>query len=101
MAYEVRVTRSAAVGLEDAVAYIAEVLAESSAAAALLADFDRLTDDFALCPEMFMLCGDPNLSRQGIRKALVGGYISLYVIDGGTVTIIGFFHQSQDYAKLV
>ena len=101
MAFSVQVAEEAYVGLENAVAYIARILCEPSAATKLLDSFDDFIDTVAAFPEMHPLCAEDRLASQGIRKALVEGYVALYMIEGETVYVIGFFHQTQDYAKLV
>ena len=37
----------------------------------------------------------------GYRMAPVNNYLFLYFREGDTVTVAHFFHQSQDYARLV
>lgn len=101
MAFSVQVADEAYAGLENAVAYIVDVLCEPSAAAILLDAFDDLVDMVAAFPELYPLCVEERLASQGIRKALIEGYIALYLVKAETVYVIGFFHQSQDYAKLV
>lgn len=101
MAFNVQVAEEAYVGLESAVAYIARILCEPSAATKLLDSFDEFIDTVAALPELYPLCVEDRLASQGLRKALVEGYITLYMIEGKTVYVIGFFHQTQDYAKLV
>lgn len=88
-------------GIDDAVGYIASSLCEPTAAAELLKAFDEFADKVALFPEMYPLCSEERLALLGIRKALVEAYIALYLVKDSAVYIIGFFHQSQDYAKLV
>lgn len=101
MACSVEIADEARVGLEDAVAYIVEVLCEPSAGTKLLDAFDEFVDTVAELPDLYPLCVEERLASQGIRKALVEGYIALYLRKDADVFVIGFFHQTQDYAKLV
>ena len=50
---------------------------------------------------MYPLCAEERLASMGVRKALVQGYVALYVEDSDQAAVIGFFHQSQDYASLI
>ena len=101
MGCSVLVADEALEALSNAVSYIDSVLFEPSSAAALLDAFEELVDRLAAHPGMYPLCDEERLASMGVRKALVHGYVALYVEDGEQAAIIGFFHQSQDYAKLV
>lgn len=87
--------------LEDAVAYIANVLFEPSSGARLLDSFDRFVDEVSTFPDLFPFCAEDRLASRGIRKASIEGFLALYVVEGSKVYVIGFFHQTQDYARLV
>ena len=101
MALNVLVAASAEAALAEACAYIGKVLCEPSAVDTLLDKFDEFVAAVADLPDMYPLCGEQRLTAKGIRKALIGGYVTLYVHDGQTVTVVALFHQTQDYAKLV
>ncbi|RXZ54724.1 hypothetical protein ET524_09700 [Senegalimassilia faecalis] len=101
MACSVEIADEARVGLENAVAYIVAVLHEPSAGTKLLDAFDEFVDTVSELPDLCPLCAEERLAAQGIRKTLVEGYVALYLRKHGTVFVIGFFHQTQDYAKLV
>lgn len=101
MACDVLLADEARRGLEGAVGYIAAVLCDSAAAIRLLDAFDEFSDMVASFPEMYPLCAEERLASLEIRKALVAGYVALYLVRDSVVYVIGFFHQSQDYAKLI
>lgn len=101
MALNVLVAASAEAALAEACAYIGKVLCEPSAVDTLLDKFDEFIAAVAALPDMYPLCGEQRLAAKGIRKALIGGYVALYVHDGEAVTVVAFFYQTQDYAKLI
>lgn len=101
MAHDVQITENAQVGLVEACAYIANILVEPSAAITLLDKFDEFADAVAELPDLHPLCADERLAKKAIRKALISGYVALYVHDEKAVTVIAVFHQAQDYARLV
>ncbi len=101
MAFSVEVADEAYIGLSEAVRYVADVLGEPSAARKLLDSFDEFSDAVSELPDLYPLCREDRLAAQGVRKALVEGYVALYVVGDGKVSVIGFFHQTQDYARLV
>ncbi len=101
MAHNVLVAEAAQAALVEACAYIGSVLCEPSAAVTLLDEFDRFVESVADLPEMYPLCQEKRLAAKGIRKALICGYVALYVYDGDEVNIIALFHQTQDYARLL
>lgn len=101
MACSVLVAEEALAALDEAVSYIDGVLFEPASATALLDAFTELLDRLSAHPGMYPLCAEERLASMGVRKALVQGYVALYVEDGEQAAIIGFFHQSQDYASLI
>ena len=100
MACSVLVAEEALAALDEAVSYIDGVLFEPASAASLLDAFAELLDRLSAHPGMYPLCTEERLASMGVRKALVQGYIALYAEDGEQAVIIGFFHQTQDYASL-
>lgn len=100
MALNVQVAENAQAGLAEACAYISNVLCEPSAVITLLDKLNEFIDAVAQLPGLYPLCADERLARKGIRKALIGGYVALYVHEETSVTVIALFHQTQDYAKL-
>ena len=101
MALNVLVAASAEVALAESCACIGKVLCEPSAVDTLLDKFDEFVAAVADLPDMYPLCAEQRLAAKGIRKALIGGYVVLYVHDRQAVTVVALFYQTQDYAKLV
>ena len=101
MASKVVVAESAARSLIEAAAYIANILCEKSAGSNLLNEFDNFIETVGRLPGLYPLCSEKRLAAKGIRKALIGNYVALYVYENDQVTVIALFHQTQDYAKLV
>ena len=101
MACRVLIAEEAFSALDEAVSYIDGVLFEPASAAALLDAFAELIDRISAHPGMYPLCAEERLASMGVRKALVQGYVALYVEDSDQAAVIGFFHQSQDYASLI
>ena len=101
MALNVVISESAQAGLAEACAYIAEVLKEPSAVVTLLDALDEFVDAVSQLPDLYPLCNEQRLAGMGFRKALIRGYIALYIRNDKEVSVIAFFHQTQDYAKLI
>lgn len=101
MAYKVLIADEARRSLTEAVAYISTVLCEPSAAAKLADALESAIDSLSDLPELYPLCAEKRLAKMGLRKILCEGYVALYLVEETSVSIIAFFHQSQDYAKLL
>lgn len=97
----VTVAEEAAGSLTEAVDYISEVLGESKAALALVDAFEAACDAIGRHPLLCPVSQEPRLASLGYRKVLVQGYVAPYRVDGDEVYVMNFFHQSQDYARLV
>lgn len=98
---QVEVAELASDSLLNAASYIAVKFGEPRAALALLEEFDEFVERVSDFPDIYPLCADETLADRGIRKALIKNYVALYEILDEKIFVIGFFHQSQDYAKLV
>ena len=101
MAYKVEVAQSANSALWDAVDYIVNTYGEHKSAKSLVDKFDSFIDNVSDFPKCYPICADKNLAEAKTRKALINNYVALYKIENDTVYVTGFFHQRQDYAKLV
>ena len=101
MAYKVLIADTAKSSLDRALHYISDVLSSPAAASKLLVSYLSFLDKVADMPFSYPKCRDHDLSKRGIRKALLDGYVALYAIEEKAVMVIGFFHQKQDYARLV
>lgn len=98
---QVEIAKSASDSLFNSARYIVENFGERNAAEDLLDEFDSFTERVSLFPYLYPLCADEDLAARGIRKALIKNYVALYEVLDNKVFVIGFFHQSQDYAKFV
>ena len=103
MPYKIIETEPASRDLDRIMAYIAEDLANPIAASDLIREIDRTYELLEEMPRMFEMARSERLAKAGCRKALVKHYVMLYQVDdqAQTVSIIRFFHASQDYAKLL
>ena len=101
MVLQVEVAELASDSLFEAANYIAVKFGEPRAALELLEKFDEFVDRVSDFPDIYPLCVDETLAGCGIRKALIKNYVALYEILDEKIFVIGFFHQSQDYARLV
>lgn len=101
MACNVSLTRPAVQDRESVVSYLAHSLASPAAARDFLNEFDKQVARLQDNPRCFPLCADIALASKGYRKAIVKGYVFVYVYDEAknVVTILRVFHQSQDYAR--
>lgn len=65
-------------------------LGESSATGKLLDSFDEFSDAVAELPRLYPLCQEERVAAQGVRKALAEGYVALYAVGDGKVSVVGF-----------
>jgi plasmid stabilization system protein ParE len=98
---QVEVAELASDSLLNAASYIAVRVGEPRAALELLDEFDDFVDRVSDFPDIYPLCADETLAFRDIRKALIKNYLALYEVLDEKIFVIGFFHQRQDYAKLV
>lgn len=101
MAHKVLVAEAVQVALVEACSYTDSILCEPSATLALLDGFDEFVDAVADLPGLYPLCQEERLAAKGVRKALICGYVALYTRSEEEVDVIAFFHQTQDYARLL
>jgi plasmid stabilization system protein ParE len=101
MAYRRVVLTSAQLEFEAIVAYLAEELANPSAAKHFINEFEQSLDAICELPEMHALSRMPELAALGYRPLLFANYVALYRFDGQQVVIAHIFHQTQDYARLI
>lgn len=101
MACRVLLTRPAMQDRRAIVSYLADSLASPTAAAKFLDEFDAQIRRISSNPCCFPLSADQALASKGYRKALVLGYVFVYVYDDkeDVATVLRVFHQSQDYAR--
>lgn len=101
MAHKVLVAEAVQVALVEACSYADSILCEPSATLALLDGFDEFVAAVADFPDLYPLCQEERLAAKGVRKALICGYVALYICSENEVNVIAFFHQTQDYARLL
>ncbi|SHK09858.1 type II toxin-antitoxin system RelE/ParE family toxin [Desulforamulus aeronauticus] len=101
--YKLIVSELAYQDLDNIVSYIAIQLANPKAAGDFL---DEMTACFGFLkrnPLMYGQCQDKRLGKEGYRKALIKNYVLVYKVNEAsqTVSIMRFFHGTQDYIKLI
>lgn len=103
MAYEVLWTPDAKNDLDVAVSYLAESVGMASAAAKLLEGIEKLVATLKAFPKAHEHVRDDYLAARGYRKALVGSYTVLYLVDDPheEVVITNIVHAARDYARFV
>jgi plasmid stabilization system protein ParE len=81
--------------------YIADKLANPSAASALLDKVEKCYGSLKRSPRMFNECVDAYLKNRGYRKALIDNYLLIFRIDENSrvVYVLRFFYGAQDYIK--
>ena len=97
--YTLEITESAESDLDQITDCIGNILANPSAALAVLDEIELVSETLEATPELFPLCSDPRLAELGYRKAIVRAYILVYEIDktARTVRVFRFFHESENY----
>ena len=99
MAYRVRVANPAAEELERAVAYIAVMLGQPSAATALADEFRAKIDTLADSPLLYAVNeGMSEMTGTEVRRCPVKGYAIWFTVDEAedAVDIVAFLHGRQD-----
>ena len=101
MACKVVLTQPAVQDRQAIVSYLAESLASPAAAVEFLDEFDAQVERLSDNPRCFPLSFNEALAQKGYRKALVRGYVFVYVYDEAEdiSTILRVFHQTQDYVR--
>lgn len=101
MAYEVVILESAQRELQQIIDYLCDALKSAQAAKSFM---DGLEAQIALIegnPELFALSRMPELAIKGYRVALIKNYGMLYTLREEKIHVAHFFHQRQDYARLI
>ena len=103
MAYEVLWTPDAKHDVDLVVSYLSENLGTPAAAAKLLDGIEQLIKTLKTFPETHEFVRDELLAARGYRKALVGSYLVLYLVDErhGVVVITNVVHGTRDYTRFV
>lgn len=101
MAYKCVVLQSAKQDFEDILWYLIKVLKSPQAAESLLAEYDEAILRLSEQPDICRLCSHPYLASKSYRAYYFKNYVLLYKWMDETVYLSHFFHQRQDYAKLI
>ncbi len=101
MACNVRIAEEATDAFARSVEYVAFVLKEPSAANEMMLAFDDFIARVSQVPESYPLCQERRLANLRVHKAHIKKYVALYHIEDKGVNVIAFFHQTQNYAKLI
>ena len=101
MAYKVFITEVTQENYDSCVSYVQYVLHQGKAAKDIKEQYDRFVENVSQFPEMYPKIPDERLINSNYRRALIKNYVVVYEFDGEAVTIHGFYHQLQDYARFV
>ena len=101
MTTKVEVTEAAQESVRASIEYVRLVLDSPKAARPLKESFNNFLTNVADFPEMYPLMDDDVLRSIGYRRALVKTYVAVYTVEEDKVTVHGFFHQLQDYARFL
>ena len=103
MAYDVLWTPDAKHDVDLIVSYLTENLGAPVSAAKLLDGIEHLIKTLKTFPEAHEFVRDELLAARGYRKALVGSYLVLYLVDErhGEVVITNVVHGTRDYTRFV
>ena len=99
MRFKVFVTQTAEDNFRACADYVERVLCQHRAALDMANEFETFLQNIELMPEMYPVMQDERLREKNLRRALVGNYVVVYRFEGNVVTVLGFFHQMQDYAR--
>ena len=99
MQIKIIISKEAQDSFESCIEYVRCVLCQTKAARDIEEKFELFLEYVAMFPEMYPLMFDCRLRGKNLRRALVGNYVVIYKFEHDLVTILGFFHQMQDYAR--
>ncbi len=101
MTFDVEVTQSAAIEINNIVSYLRGTLQSEQAANNFLHELDRQIDLISDVPEIYAVSTLDVVCEFGYRVAHVNKYVLLYDFDGKKVTVEHVFHSLQDYGRLI
>ena len=99
MAYKVIITEQAQNNFYARIDYVRLILCEERAAEDLYAKYNSFIEKVSILPEIYLKLQDERLLNHSLRRALIKNYVAVYEFNGETVTVLGFYHQKQDYAR--
>lgn len=103
MAYKLTITDASHSDLDGALDYIANRLANPSAAAHMLTQMEQCYEHLRAHPFMYEACRDARLQELGYRRAVIDNYILVFRPDEAAqrVYILRYFYGARDYEKLL
>ncbi len=103
MAYKLNITDQANDLLDDIVYYLLFRLKTKQGAEHLLDALDQIYMRLEENPLQFPLCRDLLLSNRGFREAVVPqmDYIVIFCVQDDTVSVVGIFHQLENYIRRI
>ena len=101
--YKVTISNAADADLDEIFQYIASVLANPQAAAALADKIAACYDDLSCTPYMYGQCQNLRLQALGYRRVSIQNYILVYRVDedSKTVYVLRVFYGPSDYEHLL
>lgn len=101
--YQVQITRSAELDLQEAVRYIRDTLHNPTAAQRLLDDAEKELSSLSVFPDRNALVHDSFLAANGVRLQMIHNYLALYVIreQTKTVVILRIVYGRRDWISLL
>lgn len=101
MAYKMVITEHADELLDRILRYLIYQLKNEQAAVHLLDEIKGIYDRLEENPLQFPISRDTYLADKGYREAVIGqmNYMIVFSIESETVSIVGIFHQLENYWK--
>lgn len=99
MAYNLTITERAEELLDDLFFYLVKRLKNEQAGKPLLSMIEKVYDQLEENPYVYRECDDSYLRSLGYREAIVPemNYIVIFEVENDEVTILGIFHQLENY----
>lgn len=101
MAYRIFILDDAQREFQEIVNYLLNVMKSPQATEGFIGEFEHQASLIEEDPHIFVISKMPELAAKGYRVAFINRYIMLYTTRDDDVFIAHFFHQRQDYARLV
>lgn len=101
MAYELVVTEHTDELLDNILYYLLYQLKNEQAAKHLLDEIDNIYDRLEDNPLQFPLSRDLYLANKGYHEAVIAqmNYLVVFGVKSDIVTVVGIFHQLENYQK--
>lgn len=101
--YDILATDAAGRDLDEIRDYLLNNLCNPQTLESLIAEIREAYETIRENPRAFPACDDARLSHIGYRKCMVGRYLFIYRVDdsAGVVHVIRFFHELQNYLRIL